>query len=315
MLTGIAKLAAESLTLESKRQVEYFEMEARSILNRTKPGMPFDWTINPYRGCEFGCKYCYARDTHEYMEQSPAVFEDRIYAKAGTAALLVRDLRKAAPWEAIAIGTATDPYQPAERRYRRTREMLQVLARGQGRRVSITTKSDLVARDVDVLTELAQQNSIQVNMTVTTLDAKLARIMEPRAPRPDLRIKAVAALSRAGIPVGVFASPVLPLINDSERGLSAVAKAAKDAGARYFGAHVLFLKPASREVFFAFLRDHYPHLVGRYRERFDNQIRLKGVYPETIRTRIFTIRERFGLDAGPPPPPPSEPQPTLFQIH
>jgi DNA repair photolyase len=313
MLTGIARLAAESHTLETKRQVEYFEMEARSILNRTKPGMPFEWTINPYRGCEFGCKYCYARDTHEYMEQPANVFEDRIYAKAGAAGLLTRDLRKAADWEAIAIGTATDPYQPAERRYRRTREMLQVLARGKGRRVFITTKSDLVARDVDVICELATHNTIQINITVTTMDAKLARIMEPRAPRPDLRIKAVGTLSEAGIAVGVYASPVLPLINDSERSLSAVAKAAKDAGARYFGGNVLFLKPASREVFFIFLQENYPHLVSRYRERFHNEIRLKGAYPETIRTRVHKIREQFGLDTAPPPPP--EPPPTLFQIH
>jgi DNA repair photolyase len=314
VLTGIAKLAAESVTLESKRQVEYFEMEARSILNRTKPGMPFHWTINPYRGCEFGCKYCYARDTHEFMQQDPAVFEDKIYAKADAAGLLARDLRKAGNHEAIAIGTATDPYQPAERRFGRTREMLQVLARGKGRRLYITTKSNLVTRDTDVLQEIARHNSIHVNITITTLDARLARIMEPRAPRPDLRIQAVQALAQAGVPVGVYASPVLPLINDSERSLGAVAKAAKDAGASCFGAHVLFLKPASREVFFEFLSGNFPHLLHRYRERYDDAIHLKGAYPELIRTRVYTIRERYGLDSGPARLPDPEPVPTLFPL-
>jgi DNA repair photolyase len=314
VLVGIAKLASESVTLESKRHVEYFEMEARSILNRTKPGMPFHWTINPYRGCEFGCKYCYARDTHEFMEQSPTVFEDRIYAKAGAANFLTRDLRKASREESIAIGTATDPYQPAERRFRRTREMLQVLARGNGRGVSITTKSDLVMRDIDILQQLKLHNSITINMTVTTLDAKLARIMEPRAPRPDLRINAVAALAQAGIPVGVFASPVLPLINDSERALSAVAKAAKDAGAGYFAARVLYLKDASREVFFDFLSSNFPHLEKRYHERYDASVYLKGSYPESIRARVYSIREKYGLESGPAPAPEAEPEPTLFRL-
>ena len=133
MLVGIAKLAAESELLESKRQVEYFELPARSILNRTKPGMPFDWAINPYRGCEFGCRYCYARYTHEFMGMEDGRdFEEKIYAKANVEALLRRDLHKVRPEESIAIGTATDPYQPAERRFGRTRAILEVFAGGKG---------------------------------------------------------------------------------------------------------------------------------------------------------------------------------------
>src|ERR1039458_8888498 len=120
-LVGIAKLAAQSELLEAKRSVEYFEIPARSILNRTKPNMPFRWTINPYRGCEFGCKYCYARYTHEFMEMEPAEFADKIYAKSGGALLLKQELRKVGPKDHIALGTATDPYQPAERRFGRTR--------------------------------------------------------------------------------------------------------------------------------------------------------------------------------------------------
>src|SRR5438093_2596512 len=145
MLVGIAKMAAESELLESKRQVEYFELPSRSILNRTKPGMPFQWAINPYRGCEFGCRYCYARYTHQYMGMEDGrQFEDKIYAKAHVAELLRRDLRKANLDDGIAIGTATDPYQPAERRFGRTRAILEVFAEGKGRHLAITTKSDLI---------------------------------------------------------------------------------------------------------------------------------------------------------------------------
>jgi DNA repair photolyase len=314
MLIGIAKLAAESVTLETKRQVEYREIEARSILNRTKPSMPFHWTVNPYRGCEFGCVYCYARYTHEFMEQDPAAFEDLIYAKAAAADLLMHDLRKADRRETIAIGTATDPYQPAERRYGNMREILSVLARERGRRVFITTKSDLVTRDIDLLSKIAEANVVNVNMTVTTLDTKLARILEPRAPRPDLRIEAIGKLASAGIITGVSASPVLPLINDSERSLGAVGKAARDAGAKHFWAGVLFLRPASKGVFYGFLEKHFPHLVRRYRERYDDAIYLRGAYPEMIRERVHKIRERYGLDAGVPREAEPEPEPTLFAL-
>jgi DNA repair photolyase len=314
VLVGIAKLAAESTPLESKRRVEYRELTARSILNRTKPSMPFQWTINPYRGCEFGCVYCYARYTHEFMEQDPAAFEDLIYAKAGAGGLLVKDLSKASRTESIAIGTATDPYQPAERRYGKTREMLRVFAQDRGRRIFITTKSDLVTRDIDLLIRIAKTNVVGVNMTVTTLDPKLARVMEPRAPRPDLRIEAVSKLSAAGILAGVYASPVLPLINDGERSLGAVAKAAKDAGAKYFGANVLFLRPASRGVFFASLEEHFPHLVRRYKERYDTGIYLKGAYPEMIRERVCRIRDVYGLEANAPGIAQAETEPTLFAL-
>jgi DNA repair photolyase len=314
MLIGIAKLAAESVTLETKRQVEYREIEARSILNRTKPSMPFHWTVNPYRGCEFGCVYCYARYTHEFMEQDPAAFEDLIYSKAAAARLLMSDLRKADRRETIAIGTATDPYQPAERRYGNMREILAVMAKERGRRVFITTKSDLVTRDIDLLLRIAEANLVNVNLTITTLDARLARILEPRAPRPDLRIEAVRKLAAAGIVTGVSASPVLPLINDTERALGAVAKAARDAGAKHFWAGVLFLRPASRGVFFGFLEKHFPHLVHRYKERYEDAIYLKGAYPEMIRERVHKIRERYGLDAGVPREAEPEQEPTLFAL-
>src|SRR5712691_2103981 len=195
MLVGIAKLAAESQPLESKRQVEYFELPARSLLNRTKPGMPFEWAINPYRGCEFGCRYCYARYTHEFMDLDPSEFEDKIYAKAHTAELLRRDLRKVDPTQSIAIGTATDPYQPAERRFGVTRALLEEFAQHRGLELGIVTKSNMILRDLELLQRVAENNKLNIHMTVTTVKTELARILEPRAPRPDLRLAAVQKLA------------------------------------------------------------------------------------------------------------------------
>src|SRR6266852_2376855 len=245
-LVGIARLASEGESLREGPNVEYFTLPAKSLLNRCVSGrqMPFTWTINPYRGCEFGCRYCYARYTHEFMDLDPSEFEDKIYAKAHTAELLRRDLRKVDPTQSIAIGTATDPYQPAERRFGRTRAILEVFAEGKGRNLSITTKSDLIVRDLPLLTELKRSNVLHVNMTITTLDAGLARLLEPRAPRPDLRLAAVKQLAQAGIRVGVFPNPVLPLITDSEESLDRVAKAAAEAGAGYFSGGLLFLMPS-----------------------------------------------------------------------
>jgi DNA repair photolyase len=298
-LVGIARLASLSPTLEAKRTVEYFELPSRSLLNRTRPGLPFTWTLNPYRGCEFACKYCYARYTHEFMALEPEDFENRIYAKSNVPHILRQELRKTPLNEAIAIGTATDPYQPAERRFLRTRSILEVLAQQRGRSVSITTKGDLVTRDIDLLLRIQQNNQIRVNMTVTTLDPKLARLLEPRAPRPDLRLTAVRQLAQAGIPVGVFPNPILPLITDREASLDRLAKAAKDHGASYFGGGILFLMPAAKKVFFPFLRAEFPQFLRKYEEHYSSHAYLKGSYPEIIRERIHLIRERYGLANGP----------------
>ena len=299
-LVGIARLAAESEVLETKRVVEYFEIGCRTVLNRTRPGLPFAWSINPYRGCEFGCRYCYARYTHEFMElRESEDFENRIYAKSEVAAALRNDLKKLRPGESIAIGTATDPYQPAERRFGRTRAILEVFAEGAGREFAITTKSDLVQRDIPLLTEIAKRNSVSVNITITTLDVELARVLEPRAPRPDLRLKAVEALSKAGIPVGVFPNPIMPLITDQEGKLDRLAKAARDRGASWFGGGTLFLQPSARRVFFPFVAQHFPHLLRRYEERFGESAYLRGAYADMIKERIAAIRDRYGLRSGP----------------
>jgi DNA repair photolyase len=315
-LVGIAKLAAQSEVLETKRVVRYFELESKSLLCRTRPGMPFEWSLNPYRGCEYGCRYCYARYTHEFMELRDSVeFEDKIFAKSDVARILRRDLKRIDRSRGIAIGTATDPYQPAERRFRRTQTALEVFAGEVGLALSITTKSNLVARDIPLLKKIAERNSISVNMTITTLDTSLARILEPRAPRPDLRLKAVKALADAGIPVGVFPNPIMPLITDQEERLDRLAKAARDNGATYFGGGVLFLMPCSRKVFFPFVAEHFPHLLRRYQLRYESDAYIRGPYRDTIRERVAAVREKYGFNPGPPvrvSVPLQDPQGSLF---
>jgi DNA repair photolyase len=297
-LVGIARLASESSLLEAKRAVEYFEIPTRSILNRTKPTMPFRWTINPYRGCEFGCKYCYARYTHEFMELPAEEFEDKIYAKQAAAHLLQQELRRVDRRDAIAIGTATDPYQPAERRFRRTRAILEVFARQRGWHLGLITKSDLIVRDLDLLSEIAAANVLNIHITITTLDAGLARLLEPRAPRPDLRLEAVRKVAEAGIAVGVNPNPIMPGITDGERALDALAKASRDAGALTFGGGPLFLMPSAQQVFFPFLEREFPHLVERYRELYARSAYLGKDYKEYIAAKVRRVRERHGLASG-----------------
>jgi DNA repair photolyase len=297
-LVGIAKLAAHSPQLAAKRTVEYFSLACRSVLNRcSNPRMPFVWTINPYRGCEFGCKYCYARYTHEYMGmESPADFEEKIYSKERAGEVLKEELRKD-PRGGIAIGTATDPYQPAERLFGTTRGILETLAGFRGLTLSITTKSDLVARDLDVLQQIARRNRLQVNLTITTLRAELARLLEPRAPRPDLRLGAVSALASAGIPVAVFAMPVLPGITDGPADLESLAKAAAEAGASHFAVSVLFLMPSAQRAFLPFLEKQFPELTGNYRKLYSQGAYLRGDYAEKIQAWARTLRRKYHLDA------------------
>lgn len=302
-LVGIAKLAAQSEVLEAKRLVQYFEIGCRSVLNRTRPGLPFQWSINPYRGCEFGCRYCYARYTHEFMElRESQDFEDHIYAKSNVAEILRHEVRHLARGAGVAIGTATDPYQPAERRFQRTRSILKVFTKCSDLSIHVTTKSDLAPRDIDLFQEISRHNQFHVNITITTLDRELARKLEPRAPRPDLRLKAVRKLADAGIGVGVFPNPIMPLITDQEQRLDRLAKAARDHGASYFGGGVLFLQPCSRRVFLPFVEKNFPHLLRRYQERYESSAYLKGAYPEMIRERIGAIRARYGLDNYPDRP-------------
>jgi DNA repair photolyase len=316
-LVGIARLAASASLLEAKRQVEYRELPTRHFITRCSgERVPFEWTINPYRGCEFGCKYCFARYAHEFMELRDSLeFERKIFAKSWNPGAFRRELARIDRREAIAIGTATDPYQPAERRYGITRRILETLALDRGRTIWLTTKGDGVARDADVLLKLAVHNQVHISLTITTVDERLARLIEPMAPRPSLRFAAVRALASAGLHVGVLASPIMPLINDSRQSLEALAAAAGEAGASTFSGSVLFLKPSSAKVFLPFLELEFPHLARRYRERFAASAFLRGAYPEMIQKRLDGIRERFGLErrSADPPPDWSHGQLTLFE--
>ena len=296
-LIGIAKLAAHGESLRQGHVVEYFTLPARSLLNRcTSARMPFVWTINPYRGCEFACKYCYARYTHEFMEMRDGVdFERKIYVKQQAAWLLRRDLKRVKPGEEIAIGTATDPYQPAEKHFEVTRGILEELVLHHGLAIGIVTKSDLVLRDVELLRRVAEHNSLFVNLTVTTLNTKLARILEPRAPRPDLRLQAVGELNAGGVDAGVICAPVLPGITDAPDSLDALVRSAKAFGAKYIYANPLFLKPCSAAVFLPFLEKEFPHLVEDYRKRFAERAFVSKAYSRRISELMASLRKKHGI--------------------
>ena len=295
-LIGIAKLAAQSELLESKRVVQYFELESKSLLNRTRPGMPFEWSLNPYRGCEFGCQYCYARYTHEFMELRDGVdFEQKIFVKQHAADLLRQELHHVKPGEEIAIGTATDPYQPAERRFEVTRAILEEFARHRGLEIGIVTKSNLILRDTDLLQQIAKNNRLFVNITITTLKADLARILEPRAPRPDLRLEAMQKLNQAGVAAGVICAPVLPGITDSPRDLEALVRATAKAGGKYVFANSLFLKPCSAAVFLPFLEKEFPQLVESYQKRYKDRAFLPESYRKPLSQLMKRLRQKYGI--------------------
>ncbi len=298
---GIARLAASSPLVDEKRQTEYYLLPVKSLLNRcTSERVPFPWTVNPYRGCEFGCRYCYARYTHEFMELEPEEFERKIYAKENAGLLAARELASASMrGQHIAIGTATDPYQPAEEQFGSTRAVLEAMAREEGLSVSITTKSNRVVRDIELIRRVGEKSSISVNLSITTLSQRLARRLEPRAPRPDLRLAAVTKLREAGIAAGVFAMPVLPGITDREHDLDALARAARDAGALWLAANVLFLMPSSLKVFLPFLEQEFPRLARRYREWYTRNAYAPEPYRKEISARFAALRAKYGLGSRP----------------
>src|ERR1700757_261674 len=300
-LVGIARLASEGESIREGHHVEYFTLPAKSLLNHcvSKRQMPFTWTINPYRGCEFGCRYCYARYTHEFMEMRDGMdFEQKIYVKQHAADLLRHELRRVKPDESIALGTATDPYQPAERRYEVTRGILEEFALHRGFELGIVTKSNMIVRDLDLLKEVAKANRLSVHVTITTLDVELARILEPRAPRPDLRLDAVRALAQAGLRVGLSCSPVSPGITDAPKDLETLIRAAADAGADYVFANPLFLKPCSAAVFLPFLQENFPHLAENYRQRYQDRAFLPPAYGKRLSHLIAHLREKYNITSA-----------------
>ncbi len=284
----------------------------KSVITRNdSPDISFDRSINPYRGCEHGCFYCFARPTHAYMGLSPGLdFESRLFAKQGVAALLEREL--AAPKYApapIALGTNTDPYQPIERQYRITRSVLETLRRTR-HPASIVTKSNLVLRDLDILSDMARDGLVKVFLSVTTLDRSLARRMEPRAPTPEKRIEAIARLNDAGVPAGVMVAPVIPAVNDSE--IETILTRAWAAGAREGGYIVLRLPLELRDMFREWLQVHFPDRLKRsvslvqsmrdgkdYEAQWGRRMAGSGPYAWMIGRRFEMAARRLGYRETP----------------
>jgi DNA repair photolyase len=282
---------------------------ARKVITRnTSPDIPFDRSINPYRGCEHGCIYCFARPTHAYLGLSPGLdFESKLYMKPDAPELLERELsaRNYTP-RIIAIGTNTDPYQPIERRHAIMRRILEVLERA-GHPVGIVTKSDLAIRDIDILSRMASRKLVRVGISVTTLDAKLARVMEPRAPTPARRLEALRALAAAGVPTSVMAAPVIPAINDAE--IERILEAAAACGAEAAGYVLLRLPLEVRDLFREWLQTNFPdrerHVFALIRQTrggkdydatFGKRMTGGGPYAWMIGKRFETTCSRLGLN-------------------
>jgi DNA repair photolyase len=286
----------------------------RSIIARNKsPDLPFDQSINPYRGCEHGCIYCFARPTHAYLGMSPGTdFESRLFAKPNAAELLAKEL--SAPGyvpRVIAMGTNTDPYQPLEKKMRITRSVLEVL-RDFRHPVAIVTKSPLILRDLDILSEMAAMGLAKASLSVTTLDRKLARVMEPRAGTPARRLQAIAGLAQAGVPAGVLFAPAIPALNDHE--MEAVLQAATEAGARAAGYVLLRLPLEIKDLFREWLEAQVPgrakHVMALIRQMrggkdYDSQwnTRMKGTgpYAEMMRRRFHLAVKKHALNQSPQP--------------
>ena len=294
---GIARLAASRCEAGEGHLVEFRTLAVRSVLNKvvTRRGLPFQWSINPYRGCEFGCRYCYARYTHEFMElRDPADFERKIYIKQSAAWLLRQELRLLRRSEPIAIGTATDPYQPIEKRAKITRSILEVFAAESGLSLGIVTKSTLIERDIDLLQQIAARNDLTLHITITTHDARLARILEPRAPRPDLRFQTVRRLRQAGLRTGVMCSPLMPGITDSPAALDTMARKSHEADASFFFANPLFLKPCSRATFLAFVHEHFPQLDASYAKRYEEAF-VSRAYQKRVGDLVAAVKKKYRL--------------------
>jgi DNA repair photolyase len=291
-LSRLARSAADAPLDSTGCLTEYRPLAMRSILTRvnSKRKLPFTYAINPYRGCEFACRYCYARYAHEFLELTADEFERKIYFKENAAWLLSQELKKLKPGTEIALGTATDPFQPLERKQLITRSLLEVFAHTSGFGLGIVTKSTLILRDIGLLKQIAQGHKLTVHVTVTTIDRDLARILEPRAPRPDLRMRTVARLRRAGIRTGVMCSPLMPGITDSRSSIRAVAQAASAADASFFVAGALFLKPCSLPTFLDFVGEHFPDQLAAYKQRYANSAFVSPEYRKRMEELVNLIR-------------------------
>ncbi len=292
-------------------RTEVTEERARSIIARNaSPDIPFEQSINPYRGCEHGCIYCFARPSHAYLELSPGLdFESKLFAKTNAAELLKQELSKPGyVVKPIAFGTNTDCYQPIERRYRIMRQLLEVLA-GREHPLTLVTKSALIERDLDLLGPMAGKNLVKAFISITTLDRALARRLEPRAASPQRRLDAIRALAAAGVPCGVMVAPVIPALTD--KSLEAILEAAAKAGATMAGWIMLRLPNEVRPLFREWLAEHYPqraaHVISIVRQvrggrendpRFGSRMSGSGSFADLIATRFGVACRRLGLNRG-----------------
>jgi DNA repair photolyase len=324
--------AEDDFTPDPRPQTQVTGERARSIISRNQsPDIGHGQSVNPYRGCEHGCVYCFARPSHAYLDLSPGLdFETRLFAKTNAAELLRKELAK--PGHAphpIALGINTDAYQPIEREYRITRQCLEVLAEAR-HPVSIITKSALVLRDLDLLAPMAAQGLVSAMVSVTTLDNRLSSQLEPRAAAPHARIRTIAALHEAGVPVGVMVAPVIPMVSD--RHLEHILEAARQAGARAAGYVLLRLPHELKQVWREWLELHVPdraaHVMSLVRQmrggkdydsRFGTRMRGEGPFADLIAMRFAKARKRLGFPGLPPlrtdlfvPPKPASPQGSLF---
>jgi DNA repair photolyase len=279
--------------------VIFEEIECKSALNRLHlpPGnrMPFRWTLNPYRGCQHACTYCFARASHEHLGYDAGRdFETRVVVKVNAPEMLRQDLARES-WrrELIAIGTACDPYQPAELKYSLTHRILRVLYE-QANPASIVTKSPFVARDVDVLQALSSVAQVTVNFSVSTLDEEIWKRVEPATARPAKRLEAMKFLAERGVRCGVMMAPVLPGLTDDPRSMAGVIEAAREHGASFVHDNVLYLKPGTKEWFMPFLRETYPHLAERYASYYRGAYAPK-TYTQDVHRTIEGLRRKFGM--------------------
>lgn len=274
---------------------QYIISPCKSAINRVQ-GMPFAWSLNPYRGCVHACHYCYARATHAHLGLDAGNdFETKIFVKTNLPAVLRRELARPG-WrgESVAIGTATDPYQPGEGRFRVTRGALEAMLAYRNP-ISIVTKSTLVQRDLDLLAALARVAQVRVNMTITTLDPALSRLIEPGTPPPAQRLATLRRLGDAGVPTGVFLAPVLPGISDAEDDIDAVAAAARSHGATTFWAGPLRLAPLVKEHYLGWIATAFPDLLGRYERAYASGANAPRLYVDKIEARIAAARARHGF--------------------
>ena len=297
--------------------VVYQTIQARSILNRVKAMMPMKWTINPYRGCRHACVYCFARPTHTYFGLNAGTdFHSRIFVKINAPQLLKAELARPG-WkgETVCLGSATDPYQPAERRFRLSRQILQAMCEASNP-LEIITKSPLIVDDLDLLVELNRRTGgqVSVNMSLATLDQTTVRTIDPGAPAPNKRLEAVAKLSRAGIRTRLFIMPVLPGINDAGEELEALVRAASEAGASAVHADTLRIARGLEEYFYHFLKTSYPHLKPLYGRVYGyGRTTASDEYKLSLRQKMAEIKSRYSFLEPPGPGPATRMKPPVFE--